>query len=106
MRIWEIEREVDYGYDMTMIMIVVVLLTSWLIIARLHTIDALDSRRVVGGRRNKTTLRVFQDWNIRSITAAVLGVVLEVPVSFGLLKTYVRHIQPHTHSIGQQLFVN
>lgn len=91
---------------MTMIMIVVILPTSWLIITRRHTIDALGSRRVVGGRRNKTTLRVFRDWDMRSITAAVLGVVLEVPISFGLLKPYVRHIKPHTHSIGQQLFVN
>ncbi|OBT67394.1 hypothetical protein VE03_03095 [Pseudogymnoascus sp. 23342-1-I1] len=50
--------------------------------------DEDDSRRIMGKRLNETKLQVFQDWNIRSITAAVLGAVLEVPISTGPLNSY------------------
>jgi hypothetical protein len=53
MRRWEIEREDDYGFDMTVITAVIVLPTSWLIIARRQTMEELGSRRGVGKRLNK-----------------------------------------------------
>lgn len=41
-----IEREDDYGYDMTLIMEVVPLPTTWIILATRQTTDALNLRRV------------------------------------------------------------
>jgi hypothetical protein len=82
MRRWEIEREDDYGYDMTVIMAVIVPPpTSW---HHSQTMDELGSRRVVGGRLNKTRIQLFQDWNIRSIDSRSLGNSLGSAGDFGL----------------------
>lgn len=104
MRRWEIEREDDYGYDMTVIT-AVVLPTGWLIIARRQTMEELDSRRVMGGPLNISRLQVFRVWNI-SIDSSRLGSSLG---SSGQLRTNepLREAhKAHAHSIGQQLFAD
>lgn len=98
MRRWEIEREDDYGFDMTVITAVIVLPTSWLIIARRQTPDDGGTRFETGcGRASEQTrLRVFRDWNIRSIDSCGLGRRFGSAGQLRLLNTYVRHIKP-TH---------